>query len=637
MSTESLIIELDAKTAKLDAKLKQTENRLDQLDGTVKKTDQSFLNLEKAGQLAAKGVTMLAAAGTAASAALVAATVAAVSYSKELRIASNRSGENVEKLQSLAFATKTVGIDLEKLGDITKDTRERIGEFTAEGTGGFNDFVKVAKLTTEEANTMAREFQHLTGTEVLQKMVERMEDAGATANEMSFALEGVASDTTDLIPLLVNGGEKLAGLEKDFNDLGVTLTKLDIDKITALGKETALLGEAVKGSSAKVVSVLSDDIAQITKLMAGSAKDMGGLVIKAVTGYQALVVSGTSKVLNYFRETRIRMLEDKAFLVGIFGDNTKILAEVKKLKESDVLRDAFDAEYVAGQWDVAKEKIKEYYGELRKQNDDTPPLVPPPIIPKSKEKLDEVEGEEETDEIDAAKAAAEQAKKDRELEKLREFLMTRAELLDQQLIDDLARLALAGEKLGVSEEDMFNRRLELIKDFAGKKEALEKKTMGKKEKDVKTEEGWSKSSTKKMMDDGTALLTSIGNNGKTAHKLKQGLAAANAYMNTAEGVTKALAEQNYPGAVLTAVTGAAQIAAIMSSTPDGGSAGASISPPSAPPPAQPDFIPETSSLELSDATESGAQSQINITVPDGDDIGQAIATWIMNAQKEGRV
>ena len=111
---------------------------------------------------------------------------------------------------------------------------------------------------------------------------------------------------------------------------------------------------------------------------------------------------------------------------------------------------------------------------------------------------------------------------------------------------------------------------------------------------------------------------------------------SNAFMNTAEGVTDALAEQNYPSAALIAATGAVQIAAILSSSPNS-PGGSSVSTPSAPPPSQqqPDFQPETSSLEFTDTTNTG-QTTFNLTVPDGDEIGQALANWINKAQTEGR-
>ena len=148
--------------------------------------------------------------------ALTAGTLALISrtteYSKELKIASQLSGVAIDKLQGMAFATSTVGISIEKLGDISKDTREKIGDFLNTGGGGFDDFVRAMKLTKEEAKLLADEFALLTGPEILQEMVTQMEGAGISAVQMSHALEGMASDTTNLIPLLANGGKEMKTL-----------------------------------------------------------------------------------------------------------------------------------------------------------------------------------------------------------------------------------------------------------------------------------------------------------------------------------------------------------------------------------------------------------------------------------------
>ena len=203
MAKESLIIELDARTQKADGKLTATDKKIDNLDKSVKKTDDSFAKMGKSALLAA----------TIAVTAITTSTRAAVAFSKELEVAANRANETVEEMQALAFATNTVGITLEKLGDISKDTNEKIGEFIATGGGGFSDFIDVMKLSSAEANVLAREFQNMSGPDVLQEMVKRMEDAGVSGNQMSFALEGVASDTTDLIPLLQDGAKELKSLK----------------------------------------------------------------------------------------------------------------------------------------------------------------------------------------------------------------------------------------------------------------------------------------------------------------------------------------------------------------------------------------------------------------------------------------
>lgn len=112
MASEKLIVELDAKTSKLDAKLQKTEKQLNGVDSKVKETDKSFGKMAAAGVAAASGLAI----------AFAALAKQSAEYAKELQIAAERSNETVENMQAQAFAANTVGISLEKLGDIGKDT-----------------------------------------------------------------------------------------------------------------------------------------------------------------------------------------------------------------------------------------------------------------------------------------------------------------------------------------------------------------------------------------------------------------------------------------------------------------------------------------------------------------------------------
>ena len=164
-----------------------------------------------------------------------------------------------------------------------------------------------------------------------------------------------------------------------------------------------------------------------------------------------------------------------------------------------------------------------------------------------------------------------------------------------------------------------------------------KKELKNKDKNLKTENKWSTSANKKLMDQGTDLLTSLGNNSKTAHKIKQGLAASNAFMNTAEGVTDALADQNYPSAALIAATGAAQIAAILASSPD--SPSGSITAPSAAAPEQPQerFSPEQSEIGLDFRSEESSTSNvIRFDTETGDQLIDALMGVMNDSMRNGR-
>ncbi|MEG3194140.1 hypothetical protein SNE32_18105, partial [Lysobacter sp. D1-1-M9] len=54
---------------------------------------------------------------------------------EEIRRLSELSGLGAEAFQRMAAGARTVGIEQDKLADIMKDTRERIGEFIRSGGG----------------------------------------------------------------------------------------------------------------------------------------------------------------------------------------------------------------------------------------------------------------------------------------------------------------------------------------------------------------------------------------------------------------------------------------------------------------------------------------------------------------------
>ena len=88
-------------------------------------------------------------------------------------------------------------------------------------------------------------------------------------------------------------------------------------------------------------------------------------------------------------------------------------------------------------------------------------------------------------------------------------------------------------------------------------------------------------------------------------------------------------------AALAAAMGAAQLSNALSSTKGGGTVSEGAGGSGTVAPTQQDFQEQTSSLELTDASAGGSQT-LNITVPDGDEIGQAIANWLNQAKEEGR-
>ena len=291
-TTQSLIVELDAKTDKLDNKLDKTTKGFDGLDKKTKDTDKSFVGFQKSALAAAAAIATVAAVTTV-------AIRSAGEFAKELQIASNRAGESVESMQSLAFASNTVGVSLEKLGDIGKDTNEKIGEFLSTGGGGFQDFVDVLGLSGLEARKAAEEFERMSGPDVLQAMVNRMEQAGISSERMSFALEGMASDTTDLIPLLENGGEAIKTLRDNFNELNITISDADIDKITQVNQKLTEAASIFDAESKQLIADYSDELIKVIDASIWLGQKTSAMFEVITTGFGNLIdLSGAA--LNDF-------------------------------------------------------------------------------------------------------------------------------------------------------------------------------------------------------------------------------------------------------------------------------------------------------------------------------------------------
>ena len=264
MATESLIVELDAKTAKLDARLKTTEEKLEQLNTQTKKNDNSFKKLTATAGMVAGQLAKAATVALAVGAAITAMTLKAASSRKELEGFARQAKTTAEDFQALSFATSQYGINAEKIADINKDIFDKIGEFSAAGTGTFQDYADVMKLTKDEARSLAIEFQSLSGEEVIGKMVSEMEAAGTSGAQMTFVLESMGSDLSKLMPLYQGNSKELLTLKKRFTDVNESLqiTGIQAEKLKAVsttyGLLTSQLGNAATAVSATIAPVMDD-------------------------------------------------------------------------------------------------------------------------------------------------------------------------------------------------------------------------------------------------------------------------------------------------------------------------------------------------------------------------------------------
>lgn len=236
---------------------------------------------------------------------------------REVQIFSSISNASTQEFQKMAVGAQTVGIPMDKLSDQLKDFNEKLGEFTTIGSGGAVDFFEQIAVKTEGsaegARKLALEMQNLSGPKALQLYVDKLEEAGVTQQQMSFYLESMASDTTNLIPLLKNGGEGFEFWADAAERAGTIMDEHAIAKANELRIQMDLLNLQVEGAKNQFIQGLMPALVSIgdgmsnatteTNLMAEAGETLGevfkgvaatGMGVYAVVKMLANAIAGLS-------------------------------------------------------------------------------------------------------------------------------------------------------------------------------------------------------------------------------------------------------------------------------------------------------------------------------------------------------
>jgi len=243
---------------------------------------------------------------------LTALTIKVASAQKEWQTLANIAGSSVDEFKATAFAAEQVGISAEKLADISKDTKEKLGEFVATGGGGFKDFFE---QVAPQVGITAEELQKLSGPEVLQKVTNALNQANVPLAQQSFFLESIASDTTNLIPLLANEGAELNRLTSRYNELNDALS------ITS-SEQSALKG-------------LSEDFDLLTKTGSNAIVFLTAQFAPELKGFLTFVTNevpkATQEIFAFF--DAFRDTENRQSIQGIDDEIADLLATASALQQ----------------------------------------------------------------------------------------------------------------------------------------------------------------------------------------------------------------------------------------------------------------------------------------------------------------
>lgn len=176
-----------------------------------------------------------------------------------------RANTSTKNLQVLTAATAAYGLEMEGVGDILADAQEKLGEFSATGGGGLVDTLELMQNTTKktdaELEIFGKSLSTMDSVDAIQAVVDEMEKADATTQEVRFVTESLASGLGDIIPLWDNNSEALRNYEHDLNEAGVIRTKESIE-------QSQLLANEVEGLQIKFEGVRNELVTEALPAMA---------------------------------------------------------------------------------------------------------------------------------------------------------------------------------------------------------------------------------------------------------------------------------------------------------------------------------------------------------------------------------
>lgn len=219
---------------------------------------------EQMAQRATRATVAMTAAFAAATAAGLALANRVGELGERITNLSRVAGTTPEKFQEWAAASRSVGIEQEKLADILKDVQDRVGDFLATGGGPMADFFE---NIAPKVGVTAEQFARLSGPEALRLYVRSLEQANVTQNEMTFYLEAMSSDLTMMLPLLRDNGREMDRLGREAREAGAILSNDTVRGADELAKKMREMSDQMYGELIPALISVEDELALLAQFV----------------------------------------------------------------------------------------------------------------------------------------------------------------------------------------------------------------------------------------------------------------------------------------------------------------------------------------------------------------------------------
>ena len=139
---------------------------------------------------------------------------------EELQRFSVLTNTSTKELQVLMGVANQYGIQNEKLADQLKDVNDKVHDFLQNDSGPMKDFFD---NIAPQVGVTAEMFRNLSGPQSLQLYVDSLQKANLSQEQMTFYMEALVSDATNLIPIFQNGGAAIKQYGDNARELGLII------------------------------------------------------------------------------------------------------------------------------------------------------------------------------------------------------------------------------------------------------------------------------------------------------------------------------------------------------------------------------------------------------------------------------
>lgn len=510
-------------------------------------------------------------------------------------------GVSTEALTSWQHAGQEVGLEADKIADIFKDTAEKIGD-------AFRNDAGEAKEALESLNLSIKDMAQLSPDQQLLAIAGALDQVG-TQGEKVQILESLANDATLLLPLLDDNASKLKDLIKQADDTGVTLTRIEADKLQEAATATREIDAAFEGLSQTLAVNLAGPLVESIKLINQTITKMGTLGKQAADLFTDTLIgdSGITGVLEQ-EEEKLQRLETKYKMVRGKAKSAALeQVEAQKLVVEQAR--ATDAEL--------RKRAKEFREGFKAPVIDIPQASTPGVGGKDDDK-------------EAKKKIQD------DLDRLRVSLYSEEEAIHQSFLARQAIIDTARENNIGDEQERLDLLFEINSEHEDKLSALLLKGLNEREKFQRLS---AKNQTKTVLGELTTLTAGIAQHSRKAFELNKAVGIANAIIGAHEGASKSLSAYPWPLAGVMAglhyAAGLAQVNAIRSASFNGGGAGSAPSLSGSTPATPVTPIPQQEPVRQ----QQGSQITIHVegSVYANDDFRRAMVEAIQDAQSNDEI